>query len=82
MIVTNFDKKIKWILFLWLISLNNLLIAKNNIDELVSKYYSIEFQQIIDDKKFGYSEFISHIKILSKLGNYIYIYQFVKSYHT
>ena len=66
MIVTNFDKKIKWILFLWLISLNNLLIAKNNIDELVSKYYSIEFQQIIDGKKFGHSEFISHIKILSK----------------
>lgn len=62
MIVTNFNKKIKWILFLWSISLNNFLIAKNNIDELVSKCYSIEFQQIIDSKKFGYSEFILHIK--------------------
>lgn len=73
MIVTNFNKKIKWILFLWSISLNNFLIAKNNIDELVSKCYSIEFQQIIDSKKFGYSEFILHIKN-SKRVRKLYLY--------
>lgn len=73
MIVTNFNKKIKWILFLWSISLNNFLIAKNNIDELVSKCYSIEFQQIIDGKKFGYSEFILHIKN-SKRVRKLYLY--------
>lgn len=69
MIVTNFNKKIKWILFLWSISLNNF----NNIDELVSKCYSIEFQQIIDGKKFGYSEFILHIKN-SKRVRKLYLY--------
>lgn len=73
MIVTNFNKKIKWILFLWSISLNNFLIAKNNIDELVSKCYSIEFQQIIDGKKFGYSEFILHIKNSKRIRKF-YLY--------
>lgn len=73
MIVTNFNKKIKWILFLWSISLNNFLIAKNNIDELVSKCYSIEFQQIIDGKKFGYSELILHIKNSKRIRK-LYLY--------
>lgn len=82
MIVTNFNKKIKWILFLWSISLNNFLIAKNNIDELVSKCYSIKFQQIIDGKKFGYSEFILHIKNSKRIRK-LYLYLPVcKSYYT